>query len=180
MMSVPIFDNPEDGTFLDLNAQVPPWGATVNGALSLLPDAVLLGQEPSANGANRGVSRLRAYAWVEELSGQVALRLDGWSTLSADLNDDTQLSDRDNLKTSARSLVHNGVASYIQAARYSGDDRSGYATILWERYTTGLDVLTGWLTRRLEGEDPAAQDGGAIGGAVGRFPPPFYRDQMRF
>lgn len=170
---------------------VPPFGASVAGTWSLVPEARLYtGPMPPPEGTY-AITVAQVAAWVDELTDAVAMVLDGWERLSNDtvLADDevTVLieGDRDRLLGSARTIIHNGAASYLEAARHperAAVNDTSYAAVLWARYTDGLDRLAAWLTKRLE--DPQAGDETepelVNGGAVYSFPTPLVGDGLRF
>ena len=172
-------------------APVAPFGATRAGVTALVPEAKLVpGDGPLAPG-QYGVTEAQVDAWVDELSESVAMTLDGWErlsvvdTLAADGTTILVVSDRARFLGSARTLVHNGAASYLEAARHperAAVNDTSYAAVLWARYTEGLDRLAGWLTKRLE--DPQAGDEtepeDVNGGAVYSFPTPLVGDGLRF
>lgn len=169
---------------IDLTEGFTPWGATVDGALQLLPDAVLIANpEPG----RVGVTVVAAEQWVEDVSRRVARRLSRWQQLPTAPVAPEVDSDRDQLVADARDLVHQAVASYIEAARRPGTtaNEASYAAVLWRRYTTGLDELATWLDELLEAA--AAGEGGA--GAPGEqtpkrspssFPAPTFTDALRW
>lgn len=172
-------------------APVPPFGATVAGVRSLVPEARLyVGPMPPPEGTY-AITVPQVAAWVDELTDSVAMTLDGWERLSNDavLADDevTVLieGDRTRLAASARTIIHNGAASYLEAARHperAAVNDTSYAAVLWQRYTDGLDRLAAWLLRRLE--DPQAGDveepDALAGGVVYSFPVPLVGDGLRF
>jgi hypothetical protein len=195
---------------------VPPWGSTVEAALSLLPDAVLHearpttatgapatpgstppapgqpGPQPSPYSAAqqagaRPVYVADAYAWAQELSATVSVRLRGWQQLSNTPVVEDDLSPRAFLALEARRLVHSGLAHYIEAARTgrapgAGQDATAsYARILWDRFSDGLDDLVAFLARELAVIGDTNGDGIPDGaqGAQGAqpaayFPPPAF------
>lgn len=135
---------------------VPPFGATVAGVEALLPDATIYDVLPAGR---KGVTKAQTAAWLDELSGRVAIRLGGWARLRATVLDGepvdaatpyTQLVD------AARTVVHNGAASYVEAARFperAAAADTSYAGVLWARFTDGLADLAGWLERELAEAD---------------------------
>ncbi|MEG1971278.1 MAG: hypothetical protein RR101_14295 [Burkholderiaceae bacterium] len=160
---------------------VAPFGATVQGAADLVPEARLRDAPPTAG--QFGITVAQAAAWVVELTGVVALRLDRWERLSDRAPAEGVPSDRASLVDAARTIVHNGVGSYIEDARHperSSVNTTEYGAVLWERYRTQLDDLAEWLRRRLANPDDGDEGAGGIGGAAGGFPPPFITDTIRW
>lgn len=135
---------------------VPPFGTTVAGVLALVPEAKLVTEEAKAAGA-KGVTELDVLGWLDGLSATVSLRLDGWEQLEAVATDELDsLPDRELFVARARDLVHNGAASYLEAARYperAGRAGTSYDTVLWARFEAGLLELAGWLSRRVDTGD---------------------------
>jgi hypothetical protein len=166
MPDAPIyFDDPDEGVALNLNAQVGPFGATVNGALGLLTDATLLGQSPAPGGPNRGVTRLQAFKWVQEFTGTVTLRIGGTQRIQAQLPGFLAT-----VYTTCRDLVQTATASRIEAAR----GRQEYATWLWGQYTDGLTGLLAFLGEKLPEESVEVENG-----ISGRFPLTAFPDSVR-
>lgn len=157
---------------------VDPFGATVDGVTALVPE-VRLAEAPLPVG-KYAVTVQQVRAWVEELSAAVAMRVDGWHRLAVEPDDGEQTSDRDQFLAFARTVVHNGVASYTEAARHP-ERPSAYAAVLWDRYTTGRDELVGWLTDRLAtstaGDTPEQP---SVSGLAWSFPSPLIGDSLRF
>ena len=168
---------------------VGPWQATVRGVLDLVPEASLLsegatvppvsGEWVSAAAApQRGVTLAAVTGWLEQLSARVAMRLDGWQQLPAEPVAPETTSDRDQLSGYARDLVHNGAASYLEAARHperAALSQTTYDQVLWARFTGGLDQLDEWLRKRLAAGAPV-EGGGSASAAAGNFPPPTFLD----
>ena len=132
---------------------VPPFGATVAGVLALVPEAKLVTQADRDAGRH-GVTVEDVLGWLAGLSATVSLRLDGWEQLEAATTDELDsLPDRELFVARARDLVHNGAASYLEAARYperAGRAGTSYDTVLWARFEAGLLELAGWLSRRVD------------------------------
>lgn len=149
-------DDPDDGVLLDLNSQVGPFGSSVNGALGLLPDATLLGQQPAPGGIDRGVTRLQAFKWTQEFTGTVTLRIGGTDRIIDGLSGAVGP-----VWATCRNLVQTAVASRIESAR----GRQPYAEWLWGQYTSGMTDLLAYLESRLPTETVDAE-----GGISGRFP----------
>ena len=172
------------------DAAVAPFGATRNGVTALVPEARLIAGDGPLPAGKYGVTEGTVDGWLDELSGSVALRLDGWERLTNDpvlAEDDVTVlvkGDRDRLAEHARTVVHNGAASYLEAARHPERARpadTSYAAILWDRYRTGLDDLAGWLTARLENLDPGdTPEPAATGGGDYSFPEPLFGDGIRW
>lgn len=155
-------DDPDDGIALNLNAQVGPYGSTVNGALGLLPDATLLGQHPAPGGIDRGVTRLQAFKWVQEFTGTVTLRIGGTERIVKELGAFVAP-----IFTTCRNLVQTATASRIESAR----GRSDYAAVLWAQYTDGLADLLAFLESKLPEESVDS-----AGGISGCFPVTHFPD----
>lgn len=143
---------------------VAPFGATVAGVLALTPEATLVTAAQLVAG-RRGVTEADVIGWLEGLSARVSLRLDGWERLEAVVIDGADsLPDRAILIAQARDLVHNGAASYLEAARYperAAKADTSYAAVLWARFEGGLELLYGWLSVRV---NTGLLEGGATGG----------------
>ena len=96
------------------------------------------------------------------------------------------LAPRDALVLEARRLVHSGLASYIEQARTGrapgagNDATSGYAGILWTRFTEGLTALADYLAAELARRGDGDADGDGIPDALQTaqpaafFPPPAF------
>lgn len=173
---------------------VPPFGATRDGVTGLVPEAKLIAGEGPVPDGRYGVTEAQVDRWIDELSEVVAVELDGWERLSNDAVTAETLDgtvtvvvegDRDRFLGSARAIVHNGAASYLEAARHperaSVNDTS-YAAVLWQRYTDGLARLAAWLTKRLEHPEAGDTDEPATeaGTALYSFPTPLVGDGLRF
>ena len=158
-MSIPTVDEP-----------VQPFGATVDLVQALIPTGRLLNGDE--NTGREGVTKAQTRAWLVELTGEVQLRLSHWTRLADDQR-------KTAFRTAARDAVVNGVASYVEAARYpdrlSKADNS-YSTVLWERYLTRLQWLSEQLDEWIDNQDHAS--GGSAAGW--RFPPPAIPDRVGF
>lgn len=171
---------------LDTATPIAPYGATVNGVTALVPEVKLwTSDQPLPEGTYR-ITATQVAEWVAELSDTISMELDGWDRLSQDptlAEDGTTVlivSDLERFVDAARTIVHNGAASYLEAARHPERARNAdtsYAAVLWQRYTDGLTRLTAWLTKRLaepeSGDTPEPE--AAIGGAWS-FPCPTFAD----
>lgn len=112
-------------------------------------------------------------AWVAEYTAEVARRLGDLGALTEDA--------RTNVELTARRLVHLAVGATVLDAKFperAGAADDSYAAVLWERYTTGLAELVEAVD---EGELPGPGDGGTggTGEAVGSFPEPMFRTDLR-
>lgn len=120
-----------------------PWGCSVDGVSALLPDAVF----PTVlTAGQKALTRAQVETWLGELSGVASLRLTGIERLS-NPGRVTALTD------AVRGAVHNGAASYVEAARHpdrAGKGTTSYADVLWARFTDRLadlaTLLSQWLT----------------------------------
>lgn len=172
------------------DAPVAPFGATRDGVTGLVPEARLVPGDVLIEG-KYGVTEAQVDRWLDELSGDVSVRLDGWELLTntpvLDVDEVTVLvdGDRTRLRAWAAGIVHNGAASYLEAARHperAGVNDTSYAAVLWDRYVTGLDRVAAWLEERLadpdagDTEEPAAD---SLGPAFS-FPTPLIGDSLRF
>lgn len=166
---------------------VPPFSATVDGAAALVPEATL----PEALGpGERGVTVGQVAAWVASLSGRLEVRLTGWRRLRDVPTDEEtaagDLAPRDRLRAAAADLVHNGAASYLEAARFperAAQSDTSYAAVLWARFVEGEDLLATWLEAELDTD--GAGDGDVVdlglGGIGYSFPAAsFTPDTMRW
>lgn len=165
-------------------ADVPPWDANVDGVRDLLPDATIY-RDGTVPAGRRGVTEPQVRTWLVGLSGRASLYLDGWEKLSTTVDEGAELSDRQRFADLARDAVHNGAASYVEAARYpeqQGKAATSYAAVLWSRYEAVLEELKRWLDVRLAAPaelDPTATTAG--GEPAYYFPPPsFTVDRLRF
>jgi hypothetical protein len=169
---------------VDDQATVPPFGANLAGVKAFVPEVVLLTGNVLVG--KFGVQEAQVMAWLDEMSGTVAMTLDGWERL-----DDTPTerevavgevppdSDREQLRRFARTVIHNGAASYLEAARHperATVNDTSYAAVLWARYLTGLEQLAAWLTRRLAAGGTDDTTGDYPGGASFNFPRPIFPD----
>lgn len=172
---------------------VAPYGANRDGVTALVIEARLIPGDgtPHVPGGPLGATEAQVDAWIDELSDTVAMTLDGWERLSDTTiyaDDGTTvvvLGDRTRLIGAARTIVHNGAASYLEAARHperATPNDTSYAQVLWTRYEAGLERLVLWLTKRLA--TPDAGDTGAaepaLGGGIGAFPAPTFGDDVRW
>lgn len=171
---------------------VAPFGATRAGVTGLVPETRLVPGDVVVDG-RYGVTEAQVDRWLDELSGDVSVRLDGWERLTnvpvledpeADPSVVLIAGDRDRLRAWAAGVIHNGAASYLEAARHperAAVNDTSYAAVLWARYEAGLDKLAAWLELRLE--DPAAGDveePPAYDGPAFYFPAPLIGDGLRF
>jgi hypothetical protein len=147
------YEDPDEGVALNLNAQVGPFGATVNGALGLLTDATLLGQIPAPGSLDRGVTRLQAFKWVQEFTASVSMRIGGTQRIIDGIPDLVGA-----VWTTCRDLVQLGTAARIEGAR----GRSEYAATLWSQYSSAKADLLAFLGEKLP-EESAAEAGGPSG-----------------
>lgn len=160
---------------------VAPFGATRKGVTDLVPEARLIAGDGPLPAGQYGITEAQVDRWVDELTGAVAMRLDGWQGLPAEPLAPELDSDRDQLTAYARTIIHNGAASYLEAARHperSSVNDTTYAGLLWDRYKSGLDELATWLEVRLAAGAPTPDTGG--GGPAFSFPTPLVGDGLRF
>jgi hypothetical protein len=174
------------------DAPVAPFGATRAGVLGLVPEARLVPGDVLVEG-RYGVTEAQVDRWLDELSGDVSVRLDGWERLSdtpvVDESGEEPVEliagDRTRLRAWAAGVVHNGAASYLEDARHperAGVNDTAYGAVLWARYEAGLDKLAAWLEVRLaspdagDTEEPVAE----LAGIVHSFPAPLVGDRLRF
>lgn len=174
------------------NEPVAPFGATRAGVTGLVPEARLVAGEGPPPVGTYGVTEGTVDGWVDELSGAVAIRLDGWEALTnepvvedvAGVPTTIVEGDRDRLRAWARSVVHNGAASYLEAARHperAAVNDTSYAAVLWDRYVTGLDRVAAWLEARLANPDAGdTVTEAAYAGPAYYFPDPLIGDGLRF
>ena len=167
---------------IDVNEELPPFGASVQGAWSLVPEARLWTGDGMPPEGTYAVTAAQVRAWVEELTGVVAMTLTGWQRLSDEPVDPETTSDRAQLIEYARTVIHNGSSSYLEAARHPERARqndTSYAAVLWARYTDGLDRLATWLVGRLAASEPGDTPEPAtdLGGAAFAFPLPTFVDR---
>jgi hypothetical protein len=168
---------------IDVDEELTPFGASVQGTWSLVPEARLWNAEGMPAEGVYAVTAAQVRAWVEELTGVVAMTLDGWQRLSDEPVSPELTSDRDQLIEYARTVIHNGAASYLEAARHPERARqndTSYAAVLWARYTDGLDRLSAWLTKRLAAGEPGDTPEPAtdFGGGAFAFPLPTFPDHF--
>lgn len=169
---------------MPLDTAVPPFDATAAGAAALVPEARLVAGSGPVPEGTYGITEATVETWVGELTGAVAMRLTGWQRLSDEVVAPETTSDRDQLIAAARTIIHNGAGSYLEAARHperSGVNDDSYSAVLWNRYTAGLDQLAAWLEGRLADGDPIDEPAGAPTGIpIGYFPDPLFGDGLRF
>lgn len=171
------------------DAPVAPFGATRAGVTGLVPEARLVAGDVLVEG-RYGVTEAQVDRWLDELSGDVSVRLDGWERLTDEpvldeLGAVLIEGDRTRLRAWAAGVIHNGAASYLEAARHperSSLNEDTYSGVLWARYTTGLDKLAGWLDLRLAALEPGDVDlaDAYAGGPAFEFPAPLVGDGLRF
>lgn len=166
------------------DAPVAPFGATRKGVTDLVPEARLIPGDGPLPAGQYGITEAQVDRWVDELTGAVAMRLTGWQRLNDQPVEPETDSDRDQLIAYARTLIHNGAASYVEAARHperAEPNTTSYAGVLWDRYRTGLDELTGWLEARLAADDAGDEDAPVDTGDLAySFPAPLFGDGLRF
>lgn len=154
-----------------------PFDAGIDGVRGLIPESQIPDVLPEGV---RGVTRSQVELWLADFSAKVALALDGWELLrltqTVEEIEAGVPSPRALLIAHARDLVHNAVASYVEAARFPERALDGYARVLWDRYTLGLAELAAWVQRQLDtgGITPANS------GALYNFPPPSFTSEIRF
>jgi hypothetical protein len=171
---------------------VAPFGATRAGVTGLVPEARLVPGDALVEG-RYGVTEAQVDRWLDELSGDVSVRLDGWERLTNVAVLDTTggepvtliEGDRDRVRAWAAGVIHNGAASYLEAARHperSSVNSDSYSAVLWDRYTTGLDRVAAWLTGRLDALEPGDVEEPApeYAGPAYSFPTPLIGDRLRF
>lgn len=163
-----------------------PFGVTVDGVTSLVPEVRLWNSDDPLPTGTYKITATQVVAWLEELTDAVSIATDGWERLSVtptlDVDGTTVLieSDRDRFIGTARTIVHNGAASYLEAARRpesAARTESSYADVLWNRYETGLTRLVAWLTLRLDVPEPGDTDPDA-GALAYAFPCPTFPDNF--
>jgi hypothetical protein len=150
---------------------VAPFDATVAGVIALLPqasfpDVLAVGQ--------KAVTKTDIYGYVEDVTGQVRLRIADYTRLKEEL--------QPIVTAAARDIVHNGAGAYTQDARFpekSGKTRDSYAEVLWTRYQEGLAQLEKQVAAWLRDEDKATPDGGGSGPGW-CFPPPAITENTGF
>lgn len=157
---------------------VPPFAATVDGVRALLPDAQILDTLPPGR---RGVTAGQVAGWLAELSGRADLRLTAWRRLRAEPTDIEDLAGeqapRARFEAAMRDAVHNGAASYTEAARFperAALSDTSYAAVLWARYTLALAELEAWMAVELDdtdADDTAIEPGHTAGTVAFSFPP---------
>lgn len=142
---------------------VVPYGANLAGVKALVPEAPV----PEALGpGDRGVTAPQVRTWIASLSARVDVRLSGWRRLrtvatAAEIAAG-EAPPRDRLEVAAADLVHNGAASYLEAARFperASKADTSYAEVLWRRFVDGLDELTAWLAAELDNDAGGTQPG---------------------
>ncbi|KWW97404.1 hypothetical protein LI90_4376 (plasmid) [Carbonactinospora thermoautotrophica] len=152
-----------------------PWGASVDGAAALVPEATI---PDTLQPGQRGVTRAQVEQWVTDLCQRVLVRLAGWERIRDDAR-------RAAVQAAARDLVHQGVASYIEGARHperAGLSETSYAAVLWRRFTEGLEELAAQVAEWLADPDDATPDADveAASAPAWCFPAPVFTDDLRF
>ena len=170
---------------------VAPFGATRNGVTGLVPEAKLIAGDGPVPEGRYGITEAQVDRWLDELTSAVAVEADGWERLTNVPVMDEEgtvvviAGDRDRLAVMARDVVHNGAASYLEAARHperAAVNDTSYAAVLWARYTEGLARLIAWLEARLNAPDAGdeTEDEDVNAGALYSFPPVLIGDGLRF
>jgi hypothetical protein len=161
---------------------LPPFGANVDGVRALIPEAPILAVLPPGG---KGVTVDMVTGWLTEFTRRLSLALDGWERLRSTPTIEEAAAGiaapRDDFAALVRNLIHNAVASYTEAARFPERAETGYASVLWARFTTGLDSLSAWLVAELNSGDveaPGAE--GPAGTGAYSFPPPTFTSRLRF
>lgn len=152
---------------------VAPFGAHVAGVLALVPEA-RVPKAAEVPAGRHAVTEEQVLEWLVGLSARLAVRLDGWERLKVEPEEPETLSDRDTFVAHAADLVHNGAASYLEAARYperAGKSTTSYDAVLWQRFVDGLDDLAAWLERRLAAGDATTPGGADTPVPAHSFPP---------
>lgn len=148
---------------------IPPFDATVAGVQALLPHATFVDEKGVGQ---KALSTADVATFVEDITGRVQARLGHrWETLDEPLLTVIHAAGRD--------VVHNGAASYAQAARFPEQADKAldtYAEVLWQRYLDGLDALAAMVAGWVDDETP---DGGT-GVPVGSFPCARITEDTRF
>ena len=148
---------------------VDPFGANVAGVQALIPDATLV---ETLNVGQKAITKDQARQWLVELTGHALIRLSRYTQLG----DETEPR-RVALVAMARDILHNGAASYVEAARYperAGKAEESYEGVLWRRYQQGLTSLEAQLDEWLDDDQSGHGDKNA--GASGCFPRPTVLD----
>lgn len=141
-----------------------PFGVTIDDVTTLVPEATV---PETLSSGQKGVTQATVEGWITRLSADAALALDGYENLA----DAGRLSA---VETSARRVVADGVASYLEAARAperAGKADTSYAAVLWDRWLTGLAALVVKVVEWREA-DPAT----VRSSAASRFPEPVIPD----
>lgn len=150
---------------------IQPFDARLSGVTGLLPQATF----PDALGVGqKGVTKAMIDGYITDLTGRVLVRVAGWERLNADY--------QAAVKAAARDAIHNGAASYAQAARFpeqADKTDESYATVLWSRYVEGVEQLEQLVAGWLNDPDKATPEG-TSGTAGWYFPPARITEDTRF
>lgn len=110
--------------------------------------------------------------WIGETSDTVFFRCPRAAQLARHADDFT---------AAARALVPIGTAAHVYAAaapNHAQNQAADYTSVLWSRFTSGIDALAasldGWLA------EEADEDANALGAGAGSFPEPAFPDRMEF
>lgn len=132
---------------------VDPFGANLAGVQALIPEVELL--DTLAIG-QRGVTKDQVRVWLVELTGHVLLRLSQYTEL-------TDTARQDVVVAMARDILHNGVASYAEAAAFperTGRAETSYDQVLWKRYLDDRAALEAQIDEWLDGQNANTGAGG--------------------
>jgi len=152
---------------VDADTPVEPFDANLAGVQALIPEVELL--DTLAIG-QRGVTKDQVRVWLVELTGHVLLRLSRYTAL-----DDVR---QDVVVAMARDILHNGAASYAEAAAFperTGRAETSYDQVLWKRYLGDRDALEAQVDEWLD-----AGGGPGAGGISASFPCPAIPDSIGF
>jgi hypothetical protein len=146
--------------------------ALVDAVYALCPEADRV-TDSNQSGLSTPITEDTVRTWLLDVSAFVDARLGRWHELTG--------ATLTRITSAARTVVTDGAASYLEAARYptrASLNDSTYAGVLWDRYQTGLLALQADVTELFD--DPGA-DGdvaASTSGPYGAFPPTYFADGM--
>lgn len=152
-----------------------PFGTLVDDVYDLTPEVERV-TDPNQSNLPTPITEDTVGRYITSVSSAVAAGIGPWGTLTG--------GSLDAVKAAARTVVANGAASYLQAARYpsrAGVNDSSYAGVLWQRYESGLAALKAEVARIIDagtgtGPDPEDPLVGSNGGPFGSFPLTYFAD----
>ena len=154
-----------------MSAPIGMFGCTVESVYALAPEA-----ERVTDGNNSRmptpITEDTVAGWITDIDAEVAGALVRINLIGVGPNLTT-------LQTAARTVVANGAASYLEAARYptrSSLNDTTYAGVLWGRYQAGVTALVSQLNAVIVDAGSDVGTTGAESGPFGVFPCTYFTD----